>query len=87
MPTPRQRWPHGAEDIRRRAVELADMSDERLECQYAMLDRLLREAGPHLPDTYRDLLDEAQKITARVQRWQVKIARELEQARNGTDGS
>lgn len=87
MPTPRQRWPVGAEDHRVEALRLADLSDSDLERQYTVLDRLLREAGPHLPDTYRDLLDEAHKIAARVQTRQVRIGRTLEQARNGTDGT
>lgn len=87
MPTPRQRWPNGAEEHRVEALRLADLSERHLEDQYRNLECLVREVGPRIPDNYRAALEEAQKITARVQLWQVKIARELEQARNGTDGN
>jgi hypothetical protein len=84
MPTPRQRWPYGAENARRESAELAATTEQRLRELEGQLDRLLAEIGHLIPTRYGALLREAHTIAVRSRIDQLHIQLHLERARNGS---
>lgn len=84
MPTPKQRWPYGAESARRESTELADETERALRNLERDMLTLKMDIAPMVPERYRKMIEDAYATALHGQIKQLRIKNLLVEAKHGT---